>query len=76
MAPRVPLFIPDDFEDRREIIRFNTLDGLCRRIDAFLEGRHHNPDPADGGRLKLLRHHLTTHRAAYFLNCITKAFNC
>jgi hypothetical protein len=76
LAPRVPLFIPNDFEDQREIIRFKTLDGLCRRIDAFLEGRHDNPDLANGGRLKLLRHHLTTHRAAYFLNCITKAFNC
>jgi hypothetical protein len=76
MSPRLPLFIPDDFKDQREIMRFESLDDLCRHIDTVLEGGCGTPDLAQKGRRKLLHHHMTTHRAAYFLNRITKAFNC
>ena len=70
------LFIPDDFKNHREIIRFEKLDDLWRCIDAVLNAPQAVSELVQEGRLKLMKHHMTTHRAAYFLNCITKAFNC
>lgn len=77
ISPLAPLFIPCDFKDGQETIRFEHMDHLCRQIDMALNnGRQAIQDVVKQGRLKLLNHHMTTHRAAYFLNCITKAFNC
>jgi hypothetical protein len=75
-SPLVPLFIPGDFKNQHEIIRFENLDQLCCNIDRLMNGRQAVQDVVRHGRFKLLNHHMTTHRAAYFLNCITKAFNC
>lgn len=76
VSPSIPLFIPEDFENRKEIIRFQKLDDLFSRIDTILNHRQALPELVQHGRLKLMGHHLTTHRAAYFLNAVTRAFNC
>jgi len=76
VAPLAPLFIPNDFQNQREILRFEKLDDLWRSVDTVLNDYPAVPELVQEGRLKLMRHHLTTHRAAYFLNSITKAFNC
>jgi glycosyltransferase involved in cell wall biosynthesis len=75
ISPRVPLFIPHDFNNPHEIIRFNEPDDLWRHIDAALSDQKAAPELVRQGRRKLLRHHLTHHRAAYFLDAVAKAFN-
>ncbi len=76
VSPLMPLFIPDDFQNLREILRFERLDDLWRHIDRVLKDCQTVPELVQEGRLKLMRHHLTTHRAGYFLNAITKAYDC
>jgi hypothetical protein len=74
LSVRSPLFIPDDFEDGRSILRFSDSGEIRAHIDRVLE----KPDLAQElvieARLHLIQHHLTIHRAGYFLNRLQVAF--
>ncbi len=74
VAARFTLFIPDDFKDNREIIRFAKIDGLRRRIDGLLNRKEEADELICYGRHKLVNTHLTTHRAKYFLDRVQGAF--
>lgn len=75
LSAHYPLFIPDDFEDGRDISRFKTMDQLRRKINGLTSYHQRSEDQIGRGRMKLKRYHLTTHRAAYFLDCVHKAFS-
>lgn len=68
---KMPLYIPQDFEDNTSIIRFETADELCRKIDVLLSDAEKYKEIIYNGRHKLVNTHLTIHRAKYFLNRIT-----
>jgi hypothetical protein len=71
---RFPLFIPSDFADDQEIIRFTRIEELLENIDRILsqEDRHRNI--IRDSRYKLAKSHFTIHRAAYFVNQVFKAY--
>lgn len=75
IANRAPLYIPNDFINNQEIIRFGGMDELRRKIDALIKDDQLMRDQMNEGRGKLLRHHLTTHRAVYFIDRVAKAFD-
>jgi hypothetical protein len=69
-AQRVPLFIPDDFENGRSIVRFTDADQLRAGVDRVLSDPDGSPELVINGRLNLTRFHLTTSRARYLLDRI------
>jgi hypothetical protein len=75
IAPRFPIFIPNDFKKNEEIMRFDGSEDLSRIIDKIIDEPHGFIELAHRGRRKLLQHHLTTHRATYFLDRTKKAFD-
>jgi hypothetical protein len=75
MAPQLPLLIPNDFKRDQEILRFEGFEDLKRLIDRTLDAPHGAIELPRQGRRKLVQHHLTTHRAVYFLDRAKKAFN-
>ncbi len=75
LAPRMPLFIPDDFISHKEIVRFTGIDELLRKIDRFASDRQGCMDLIRCSRQKLWQSHLTTHRAVYFLERVGRAFD-
>lgn len=75
VAPRLPLFIPNAFNEKEEILHFDgTADDLRRRIDEVLRHQEFFRSTIAQGRYKLVHHHFTTHRAAYFLDRAKKVF--
>lgn len=62
-AKELPIFIPDDFRDGREIIRFSTVLELLRGVEKVLQ--HEDDYSAFAGHMreKLLSHHTTKARA-------------
>jgi hypothetical protein len=76
LAPRFPLFIPHDFQDEKEIIRFSNPDELCARIQKIITATY-SPSTKHiaQARLKLFKYHLTTHRATYFIDRVQAAFS-
>ena len=74
LSRRFPLFIPNDFIENQEIIRFSELDELCLRIDTLIAKPAQCHELIQKGRTKLARAHLTTHRAAYFIDKVRPIF--
>ena len=74
LAHRFPLYIPNDFCDRQSILRFGHLDELKRKIDPMLENNARAQELIQMGRRHLFEFHLTTRRAAYFLDRVKRAF--
>lgn len=74
LAPNFPLFIPDNFHSDIEIIRFTNINELLRKIDKFEKDYQDHRDLIQCSRQKLVQHHLTTSRAAYFLERVDRAF--
>lgn len=72
-APRFPLYIPSDFRERRHLFRFTAIDELFGIIDSVLEEKVPADEVILDGRYHLVRHHLTTRRAAYFLEKLRHA---
>jgi len=68
VAQRMPLFIPDDFEQGRNILRFSSPDEMVRAIDTVLEGGIRGEWIVQESHRHLARHHTTEKRAAYFLD--------
>ncbi|TAN41943.1 MAG: glycosyltransferase family 1 protein [Nitrospirae bacterium] len=67
IAQRMPIYIPNDFEDNKHILRFSNADELRRAVDAVLEGKVHPDELVEAGREHLLKFHTTTKRAMYLL---------
>jgi hypothetical protein len=74
LAHRMPLYIPDDFVDDQEIIRFGDLDDLRRKMDPVLENQEIYYRLIRQGRRKLLSAHTTQHRATYLLDRLMPVF--
>lgn len=74
-AARMPILIPDDFRDGRSMVRFDSTDDLCRKIDVMLSNEEKAKDMICLGRHELINKHLTSHRAAYLLNHCRRAFS-
>ena len=71
---QAPLFIPNDFANDREIVRFASTQQLKQAITRILANIDHYQDVKRRGRAKLLEHHTTQQRARYFLDRIRIAF--
>lgn len=74
IAQRMPLYIPDDFIDDQEIIRFDDLDALRRKIDQVMDNPQSYQRMLRQGRQKLLGAHTTQHRAKYMLDRLISLF--
>ena len=74
IAARMPLQLPHDFVDGAHIVRFNDIDQLRRRIDLCLSRPQACVDLIRDGRHHLMQYHLTTSRAAYFIDRIQHAY--
>jgi Glycosyl transferases group 1 len=74
VSARFPLYVPDNFENNHEIVRFDHPEMLRRQIDRVLESEDKAKDMVQLGRFKLVSRHLTTHRAGYFLDRTMRCF--
>ena len=74
VSEAMPLFIPDDFKDKRNIMRFSDIDQLRSIVDSHLSGRNETDQITQNSRQHLKDYHLTTKRATYFLDRIKSAF--
>ncbi|MBI2565401.1 MAG: glycosyltransferase family 1 protein [Candidatus Schekmanbacteria bacterium] len=74
VAERMPLFIPNDFQDGVHIHRFATLDELERLVERIWDHEEARSQMIEAGRRHLREHHLTSSRASYFLDRIGRAF--
>jgi hypothetical protein len=74
VAPRFPLFIPDDFENNRSIVRFTDVAHLRACVDRVLNENGWSKELVIDGRLNLTRFHFTTSRARYLLDRLQRAF--
>lgn len=75
ISARMPLFIPEDFNDGRHLIRFDDLDDLRSKVDNVLNDPELEKSMIAATREHLAGHHLTTHRAVYFLKKMVQVFN-
>jgi len=73
-AMKLPLHIPFDFAAGDNIIQFLSVEQLRRAADRVLEGTLPSKELIINGRMHLVRHHFTTARARYFLDCINRAY--
>jgi hypothetical protein len=73
-AACMPLLIPDDFPDQRAIVRFEHPEALCRSLERLLRDEERMREMIVLGRHQLVNKHLTTHRAAYFLDRCQRAY--
>jgi glycosyltransferase involved in cell wall biosynthesis len=73
-SPRMPLMIPDDFMDGRHILRFDNIRDLRSKLDRLLEGSDSSGSMVPMARDHLINHHLTQHRAKYFLEKAFQAY--
>lgn len=73
-SPRMPLLIPADFMDGRHILRFENIHDLRSRLDRLLERPESSGSMIPMARDHLINHHLTQHRAEYFLDKARQAY--
>ncbi|BBO79783.1 hypothetical protein DSCO28_03490 [Desulfosarcina ovata subsp. sediminis] len=74
LSSQSPLFIPNDFQTDQEIVRFASIPQLKQIIETILDHSDQYQSLATRGRAKLLRYHMTQHRAEYFMDRIRIAF--
>jgi hypothetical protein len=70
----MPLFIPGDFVEGEHILRFSNIDELRKTIEKVLEKKVQLDEMISEARYHLVKFHLTTKRAQYFLDRIEYAF--
>ncbi len=75
VSEAMPLFIPDDFKNKRDIMRFSDIDQLRKAIDSHLSGSEETDQIIKSSNQHLKNYHLTTKRAIYFLDRIKRAFD-
>ena len=74
VSSKMPLYIPNDFVNEKHIFRFSDIDDLKRIVNCVLEGKVKSEEIIQEGRNHLIKFHLSTKRAQYFLDRIEKAF--
>ncbi len=74
IGQHMPLFVPDDFCDTQHIFRFKGMDELRATIDTVLHSEKGWAPMIASSRDHLVKHHLTTERAKYFLDRVEKAY--
>lgn len=74
IAKRMPLLIPEDFREGRDILRFDSLNELAYLVERVLVGRIDWKGYAESSREWLRRHHTTEHRARQVIERLDKAF--
>jgi hypothetical protein len=74
ISQKMPLFIPNDFEDRRHIFRFSDIDSLRKQIDSILDNNFDAHGIVEQGRAHLLNFHMTTKRAAYLIDRLNRIY--
>ena len=75
VAKRMPIFIPDDFRDDREIVRFSDIRELVNAVERILFDTIDWRDLAAQSRKWLRLHHTTERRAATTLFGVKSAFS-
>jgi Flp pilus assembly protein TadD len=75
VAEAMPLTIPDAFQPSRQLLEFRTPHELLHHVEALRAGRLDTAALRAAGREHLRCHHLTTHRAQYFIDRLKRAFN-
>jgi len=75
VSEAMSLFIPNDFKDKRDIMRFSDIDQLRSIVDSRLSGRKETDQIIQNSRQHLMDYHLTTSRATYFIDRIKRVFN-
>lgn len=73
ISQRMPLLIPFDFRDRDHMLRFSRLNELRMKIDAVVHDADTIKSMVAASRHHLINHHLTIHRANYFIQCMANA---
>jgi hypothetical protein len=73
-SARMPLFIPEDFRDGRDIARFDDLSEAVAAIDRLLEHPEMAAEMTAAAREQLLAHHTTERRAAEVLGRLMRTF--
>ena len=73
-SQRSPLFMPDAFREDLHLLIFEHGHGLRLKLDRLLETDGGDRSMIPMGRHHLLSHHLTTHRARYFIDRVNHAF--
>lgn len=73
LCQAMPVRIPFDFQDQVNLIRFNSPDDLRFKIDTVVSAGDTQQIVAMG-RYHLINHHLTTHRAEYFIQKMAQAY--
>jgi hypothetical protein len=74
VSHRFPLFIPDDFREGLQILRFDSPEELPRQLDKLIRDDGVRARIAHEGRRHLERCHLTGQRASYFIDRARRAF--
>ena len=75
IATQMPLFIPNDFKNGAHMFRFANVDELRKIADSVLDRKVDVDDIIREARYHLVQFHLTTKRAEYFLDRVTKIFS-
>lgn len=75
VSENMPLYIPDDFKNGKHIFRFSNIDELRKMIDIAITIEHKKDQIIADNRNHLLKYHLTSKRAEYFLDRVKKAFS-
>jgi hypothetical protein len=73
-ARRIPLFVPDAFRDGLHLLEFDRIREMRYKLDRMLAGADGGRSMIPAGRHHLLNHHLTVHRARYFIDRANQAF--
>jgi len=74
IGERMPLLIPDDFNQAHHMLRFHGIDELRMTIDAVLQDDQGCAQLITNSRHHLVKYHLTTERAKYFLGRVKRAY--
>ena len=75
ISQKMPLFIPNDFENSKHIMRFSDIVELRKQLDVILEKYFEAQEIIMEGRNHLVNFHLTTKRAAYILDRLRNIFD-
>lgn len=74
VAKRMPLLIPEDFREGRDILRFDTLNELAYLVERVLADKIDWRSGAQSSRDWLRRHHTTEHRATQVVDQLKRTF--
>jgi hypothetical protein len=74
ISQKMPLSIPNDFENGQQILRFSDIEGLRRQIDNVLENKFETSKIIQEGRNHLIKFHFTSKRAIYLMDRLNRIF--